>query len=321
MSLYHSGESCAYCKAKLFSDDDVVYCPECGAPHHRECYNTLGHCALETLHGTENEYSREKEIENKQKAEETRLKIEAEQNSKDTDDSSSLPTTRCKMCGEEYEINHSNCPKCGAPNFIRVNITGFDFYGGVDAQTEIEDGITAKDAKNFVKSNSHRYIPKFARFKQGKKASWNWVAFFFPCCWMFSRKMYKGGFISGALLLMADIISIPAQQALINLGVFDNAASYVDVFKNIYDVTPDISLAVMIFSLLSSLLLLSVRIVCGVFGDYWYKNYTVASIKKIRNESHDAEADYRKFGGVNMFLFIISYFVLSYLPSVLMTIF
>ena len=47
---------CAFCKAILFDDDDVVYCPECGAPHHRECYNSLGHCARIELHGVADPY-------------------------------------------------------------------------------------------------------------------------------------------------------------------------------------------------------------------------------------------------------------------------
>ena len=70
MSLKIEGCSCARCKAYLFSEDDIVYCPVCGAPHHRECYNALGHCALEELHGTENEYSMEKELEALQKVQE-----------------------------------------------------------------------------------------------------------------------------------------------------------------------------------------------------------------------------------------------------------
>ena len=59
MNLDNEGLSCVYCKAYLLSDDDVVYCPVCGAPHHRECYESLGHCALEELHGTDRQYSRE----------------------------------------------------------------------------------------------------------------------------------------------------------------------------------------------------------------------------------------------------------------------
>ena len=30
---------------------DRVVCPECGAPHHRECYNKNGGCAFTAQHG------------------------------------------------------------------------------------------------------------------------------------------------------------------------------------------------------------------------------------------------------------------------------
>ena len=50
-----SGETkkltCGVCHAYLFEDDDVVYCPVCGAPHHRDCYKSIGHCAYEAAQG------------------------------------------------------------------------------------------------------------------------------------------------------------------------------------------------------------------------------------------------------------------------------
>ena len=49
MSRY-TGLPCVSCK-KTFSDsDDIVVCPDCGAPHHRSCYEALGQCALQDKH-------------------------------------------------------------------------------------------------------------------------------------------------------------------------------------------------------------------------------------------------------------------------------
>jgi uncharacterized Zn finger protein (UPF0148 family) len=56
MTFENKEQNCALCHAYLFQEDDVVYCPVCGAPHHRECYNSIGKCALEEFHGTENQY-------------------------------------------------------------------------------------------------------------------------------------------------------------------------------------------------------------------------------------------------------------------------
>ena len=35
-------EKCAACGMKFFDDEDIVVCPECGAPYHRECWNRVG---------------------------------------------------------------------------------------------------------------------------------------------------------------------------------------------------------------------------------------------------------------------------------------
>ena len=319
MSSYHSEEACVYCKAKLFDDDDVVHCPVCGAPHHRDCYNRLGHCALEHLHGTDEEYSKEKEIEKLKKEKEEKAKKEQEEDwlNLKTYYRPSPETVRCKMCGEIYDYKMASCPKCKAPNFVRVNGIAFDFLGGVPADEEVDDGITADDAKKFVMVNTPRYIPKFAKFKTGKKASWNWLGFLFPSEWMFSRKMYTCGVITAVLTLIATIINIPVLTQLNKLGVYQNVTSIFQAWKNIYNAIPQLDKVYIILALISSVILLGVGILTGIFGDYWYKKYAMSSIKKIRAESHDAEMDTRKKGGVNIFGFLIAYMVLSYLPEII----
>ena len=46
----YTGIPCAACGRLFEEGDDIVVCPVCGAPHHRECYEKLGHCALEERH-------------------------------------------------------------------------------------------------------------------------------------------------------------------------------------------------------------------------------------------------------------------------------
>ncbi|MEE1006612.1 MAG: RING finger protein, partial [Acutalibacteraceae bacterium] len=102
MSLKTEGVTCVRCHAYLFDDDDVVYCPVCGAPHHRECYNELGHCALEALHGTDNQYDKLKA------AEETVPADEAERGH--TGENAEGEIT-CQMCHESYDFSLNACPK------------------------------------------------------------------------------------------------------------------------------------------------------------------------------------------------------------------
>ena len=309
MSLKTEGVTCVRCHAYLFDDDDVVYCPVCGAPHHRECYNELGHCGLEALHGTDKQYDKLKA------AEETVPADEAERGH--TGENAEGEIT-CQMCHESYDFSLNACPKCGAPNVAKAggSFVNFDFLGGVPADCDIGEGVTAEEAKRLVAANTPRYIPKFAVLNKKNRTSWNWMAFLFPCEWMLSRKMYKNGVAAGLLTVMASILYLPLSNAIYNLGYVGNE-TYTDIIGNAAEHISDIGAAVMVFAVLGFVLNLAIRIVSGVFGDYLYKTYTIDTVKLIRAESDDADYDYRKRGGVNMFLFLIGFMAVEYLPSII----
>ena len=50
--MKYSNYKCPICNNQFTEDDDVVVCPECGTPHHRECYVQNGNCANADKHGT-----------------------------------------------------------------------------------------------------------------------------------------------------------------------------------------------------------------------------------------------------------------------------
>lgn len=45
-----TNEKCPVCNNTFNSDDDIVVCPECGTPHHRECYTENKSCANHYKH-------------------------------------------------------------------------------------------------------------------------------------------------------------------------------------------------------------------------------------------------------------------------------
>jgi len=285
MSLDSNNISCVRCKAYLFDEDDIVYCPICGAPHHRECYLALGHCALEELHGTENEY---KPVYGEPKA-------QKEEKSE-----------------QQKPHRHNQNHIFDGPDFQM-----FDLYGGIDKDYKFEEDVDANDVKNFVVSNTHRYIPKFVVLNELNKTSWNWLAFLFPSAWMFSRKMFKSGFITGILTIVATLMSFPFSIALNNLGV-DSTATQPNLIPTILNSLPDIGLPVLLISVLAVIINLAIRIISGIYGDYWYKKHVLATVKEINKESKDIEESYRKKGGVNIFFFFITYMALQYIPLIIM---
>lgn len=284
MSLITEGCSCVRCKSYLFEEDDVVYCPVCGAPHHRECYNALGHCALEELHGTENEYT----------------------------------PPEPKPENTENNVQNEFDEKTDNADFLRNNgFTVFDLLGGVPADYKLDDNVTANDAKKFVLANTHRYIPKFATLGKENKTSWNWAAFLFPAPWMIARKMYKSGIICAIISVIASLFAVPLNVSVNNLGIAAN--SYVELANILTENISQIGISVLAFSFISFIINIVLRVFCAVFSDYWYKNHSIDCIKKIKKESDDLDLNYRKYGGVNILLFFVTALLLEYIPLIIIT--
>ena len=45
-----TGSKCIICENEFNDNDDIVVCPECGTPYHRECYQKEGKCVNVRLH-------------------------------------------------------------------------------------------------------------------------------------------------------------------------------------------------------------------------------------------------------------------------------
>ncbi|MBR5222965.1 MAG: DUF2628 domain-containing protein [Clostridia bacterium] len=290
MTLKKQNDSCALCHAYLFEEDDVVYCPVCGAPHHRECYNSIGHCALEETHGTDMQYDKLKAAE---KA-----------------DNSKVQYTQSTIKDDNYTPGDE----------IFRNLPPMDFLGGVAPDEIIEDGVTAKEARNFVISNTARYIPKFKRLSNEQKKSWNLMAFFFPSQWLLSRKMYKAGIICAVLTIIFNLLTFPLQITLFNLG-FGDIKTTAEMMQFLTANLSQIHFTLLISAFLSSSLDVLLRLLVAIFGDWWYKQHAISKIKDIKANSDDIAEDFRKQGGVNILLFLIGLLATNYLPSIIFTLF
>lgn len=77
---------------KIFTDeDDIVVCPECATPQHRECYNEKGGCVNAHLHSEDFQWQGEKEV-------------------------SAVATAPTDEKSEEEAKNDLICPNCKYPN-------------------------------------------------------------------------------------------------------------------------------------------------------------------------------------------------------------
>lgn len=291
MSADINGKKCAGCGAYLFEEDDVVFCPICGAPHHRDCYNSKGRCAFESLHGTDRQY--DKVQEKAAREAERAAKKEAEQKQEQSTAYNARPIDRIDP----------------------ITILQFDPLGGIPEEFDLGDGVTANDAKQFVFSNSHRYIPKFADMKKGRKASFNWLAFLVPPAWFLSRKMYKMGIITLVLSISFSLLMFPFayqfEEFLNNLGAQNTLEMITALIKNVNDF--EIT-GIIAFNVASSLNIL-MSVLCGIFGDFLYRNHAISNIKAIKEDGLDVAENMQKKGGVNFFAGAVGFLIIQYLPT------
>ena len=296
MSLQIEGRKCVVCQAYLFSDDDVVFCPECGAPHHRDCYKSVGHCGLSHLHGTPDEY---KFVPMPEPTEEPE-KIK----------------NACRNCGKEIPEGSRFCPYCRAQQVPPVV-----FEIKTPEMPEQVGDIPTADIQNAVGPNVFRYVNKFKDFTNGRRVSWNWAAFLVPHGWFAFRKMYGYAAIAAAVMIAASIFTVPLMLAMENMPILEAAESTAVV----PDITRLMAMAEYIMQagpvpiicgLISSLLNIALRVISALFGDYLYKG-RIEEVCREANDAEDREEHFKRRGGVSFLGFIIAFYAVTIITTLL----
>ena len=303
--MIEKNKQCAFCKALLFEEDDIVYCPVCGAPHHRDCYSSCGHCALEHLHGTAEEYDPHPENDNNE------IPLDREGHScKNCGKISSSDTIFCPYCGRVFaekddadkndfggEKGNSNGQNPFATSLM------FDTLGGIDKDAEI-DGIKAGVVASFVRMNSRRYVPIFAHFAEHKKKrSWNWSAFLFPSAWNAYRKNYIiSAFFAALTVCSFYLITSLATATNAYLGQLPVDTGL--TFEHLGNAFASVGYMHWILFAVGIGLDLIARIVCALYGDSWYKTACFEKLKAINelDDTDEAKQMFIRKGGVNQFL-------------------
>ncbi len=311
MGVTVEGQKCPVCDAYLFDTDDVVFCPECGAPHHRECYHSIGHCALEGTHGTENQYKR---VPISDKGE----KIGGADPLKTA---SEVTQKTCPHCGEEFEGRGNICPYCGKPitqqqTPFGTPIVTIDMMGGVGTDETIDD-IPATEVRDYVVVNTPRYLPRFKSLNTNNKFSWNWAAFLFPNAWFFYRKIYFPGIFFYLLTLLTSTMA-SAINLVLNQMPDEALASYAAMGAYFAENLSAVQPTILIIFTLGSLLNIGVRVFAALSGDWFYRTSALSRIRKIKETDEDdpdlpLTLRLRKGGSVNPALGMLGLFSLQWI--------
>lgn len=275
--------ACPVCKVKFEKDDDIVTCPECGTPHHRECYKLLGKCVNNGLHQSGYSFLESEKVIPPQKIEDGYyVPPTIDQNIDDTEEEI-----------EQIVPERKSESQKGGKGFSPFGTIGFDTdeYKGTGKIGEYD----VSDVAATVRTNVPRFVKKFRDFeKSGRKTSWNWSAFFFGEFYLLFRKMYKQGIAVYCVILsiifgFETLIFKMAPNAMAQMQkILEDA--YASGKRNIdlsaLNSIADMQTATKLTYLMLGAIIL-VRIIVALFADNIYKNTVFNIIKKMDEKIDD----------------------------------
>lgn len=270
MPLYEN-KSCPVCHRPFQDGDDVVYCPECGTPHHRECFQQLNRCANEHLHGTGFSFFDEEQ---------------PEQTDSIVQEAKAMlpPEADQKTYKETENRQEGGFSPFGLPLF----------QPAYENDKDTIDGESVADVAAAVRTNAPRFITIFKKQETtGKKASWNWGAFFFSAYYFFYRKMYKQGILLLALnfaLGYAESFFLAklAPQTAKAIGEFTeqlaSGSFNFDAMMSFSKTLAQLDDYHTFFWVQSGFVILSVVItlIMAIYADYIYKNTVIQLVRRTK---------------------------------------
>lgn len=333
-------KQCPVCSMKFQKDDDIVVCPKCGAPYHRECYDKNGRCIFPDLHKSKQSWH-----EVYDSSEETPPENENEDNN---------AFIVCHHCGEKNSSHSFICHKCGAlldphgddteneddmpdklPSFIANGSSPFMFFidpmGGVDKNEDF-NGVTGAELAKFVRANTPYYMPLFKKLKYKNTGKFNFAAFFLTGGWYLYRKQYAMGIIISvlyfALSISRYIVTMwfaadlwkAAYSAVSAAGI--SSPDYNDVVSWALSHNSSSELLLMILPSLISTLTFILQLVCGFVANRSYYHHCIRKISSIKKSHGSENVDQliSEKGGVNTPLawsMMICYLILIFFFSLL----
>ncbi len=262
-----TNEQCPVCNNTFKVDDDIAVCPECGTPHHRECYKKNINCA-----------NHEKHNENFRWEPDFVTPEETEKPKQEPEKQPFLSTEPLPLFSMQID---------NIPSLLNGKFQDFD------------DNIKAEEVALFVRQDSEKYVSKFHKIKNGN-STWNWAAFIFAPYWFFYRKLHKFGVIFLALSLLLSVgfsLLPPVQRLYSDLTEWSTKYSVENLNKMSEEeimTASNESLALMrenntgvllVFSQMA--LSLGLQFLAGVMGNKWYCNYALKKVKQIKEKEKD----------------------------------
>lgn len=314
------GCKCPVCQQPFNENDDIVVCPECGAPYHRDCYQKNNGCVFTDRHAPDFEW--------KPAPGESAPPAEGGHPEAENESTHEIP---CPVCGAMNSESALFCETCGAPmrkaapnyggdpaqqgapsygpgsvpNPDPFSIAGLPPEAQVHPEEEM-DGIKAKVWAEYLGPNSLWYLLNFKQMcVTGRKFALCFSAFLFGPFYFLYRKMW----LPAIGLFAANLIfDIPAFLQMMSLAEIPAVAS----------ISPQL---IATLAAVCSTLNLILKILCGAFAVHLYKKISAKRIHKLMEAGNMDPISLRKAGGTSktaLLISILAVVVVSYLISFLL---
>jgi len=216
--MRYENEPCTACGQALQPEtDDIVVCPECGAPLHRHCWREAGACPCAEQHGEGFAWVP------------TIAPPEPEPESE-----GDRPGVICPTCGENCPPGAPRCENCGTDfeeftaamrlrfeqeqlrreQYMRENFPTYTVGGRSLTMGDTLAGQPVEEIALQLRGPRRAVSRYLERFEKNARVGWNWAAFLFGPYWFFFRKLYKPALLLAAALLALALGFAPAGNAI-----------------------------------------------------------------------------------------------------------
>ena len=315
----YTGNHCPVCEQAFTDTDDIVVCPDCGTPYHRDCWKKVGACMHRSEHAAGFEWQPEIGPE--------AVKAAHEATCPNCGTRNTPGAARCSHCGcplprseadssdaakpEEqvpiYARDPSAVNNCSAAPGPHIETYSADREGGIYRREigpeDTIDGIKAKDWAAYVGRSPMYYLMQFFRMSiTNRKAAVCLSAFLFGPAYLFYRKMWKEGLLTAILTIVLsiptfiEIISVfnPSLLGAMPLGWLPTAVNVCAVAS------------------------WALNIILGLFAVSWYRREAKKNIDRIYADYPDGEARTDALlqkGGTNLLAALLYFGIMLLLAS------
>ena len=323
------GVKCPACCKKFAAADDIVVCPICGAPHHRECYMQQGECVFTADHISGKEW-RPPENESADEHCPTHRPTCGQSRAKSCSRCGSASPAEalfCQICGQSLGAPNSHTGEGQKQNpwqggygqgpgrgpmgqdtgcyeqahtynpYVRGD---YDPYAGVEQNEAISD-IPARDVAMFIGRSYSYFLPRFHHLERtGRVLQPNLCAGLFNFFYYFYRRMYVIGAAMLAVFLVCLTPLFLLLWELLPMVVHEAGLAYLPEAS----AQTNWQAAEMYSRMFTIALVLNFisSIIISMFANWVYHKQVVAKIREVMHEFRGS-SDYRlmlpRVGGVD----------------------